>query len=109
MYRNEWTTQFWEVLNIYPAFCLYYQNIKEIMYYMVKDMHFSLHDILNNLAYYECLDLIDMYAEEVEKKNKQQEEEHAKMEADMSKMKQNMNFNNNNNFKPPAMPAMPKF
>lgn len=86
----------------------------DIIYYMVKDMHFTLHDILNNLAYYEILYLVDKYSEEVKEKNKQQEEERDRMDSEMHKMRMQMNSkqtmgNANQTPMPMQMPKMPKF
>lgn len=57
---------------------------------MVKEMHFGLHDMLNDLAYYEVRYLIDKFTEEVKEKNKQNEDEKSNMESEMRTMRANM-------------------
>ena len=106
------TTQFHEVFNVNSYFKVSYQNIIDILYYCVKEIGFTAHDILHELAFYEVLSLIDKWQEDVKEKNKQQEVENEKYEVMMSDMKRNqqmMSHNQKQNMpQMPKMPALPK-
>ena len=110
---NDILTHFPEVLNILPHFKIDYQNIIDILYYGVKEMGFTAHDLLEELPYFDVLFLIDKWQEDVKEKNKQQEKENERYENMMADAKHGQRMYQNN-FKQdmsklPSMPSLPKF
>lgn len=82
-----------------------------MLYYGVKEMHFSAHDILEELPYYEVIYLINKYNDEVKERNKQQEAEREQTQDMISDIKRNQRMaqasSNKNTFKTPDI-SMPK-
>ena len=109
-YGNSINTFFHEAFNPFRAFLVPWTNIMDILYYGVKDMHFSAHTLLEELPYYEVLYLINKYSDEVKEKNKQQEAEREQTQEMISDIKRNQRMaqsNPNNKFKTPDI-SMPK-
>lgn len=105
---NSLLTGFYEVLNPLPYFKIGYYDIIDILYILIKECHFSEAGLLDILAFYEVLSIVDKFKEEIEARNKQQEEDNKKMESQMADMRRTMNTNmNNNQMKMPSMPKMP--
>ena len=109
---NDINIFFHEILNPYRAFLMPWTNIMDILYYGVKEMHFSAHALLEELPYYEVIYLINKYNDEVKEKNKQQEAEREQTQEMISDIKRNQrmaqsNPNNRNTFKTPDI-SMPK-
>jgi hypothetical protein len=78
---NSLLTGFYEVLNPLPYFKIGYYDIIDILYILIKECHFSETGLLDILAFYEVLSIVDKFKEEVEARNKQQEEDNKKMES----------------------------
>lgn len=110
---NDILCLFPEYFNPLPAFKMWYSEIIQIIYYMVKEVRFSVHDIMEELFFYDVYYLFDMWQKEVEERNKQQKEENDKMDGQMAEMRRsmshNMNQNNTNSISMPQMSGLPKF
>ena len=102
---------FHEILNPLPTFKVWYSEILQIIYYMVKECHFTDIGLLHEFAFYEVCDLFDIYQKEIEKKNKQAKKDNEQMEVDMANMQSNMNRSMSNNpmsnISMPKMPNLP--
>ena len=72
---NSLLTGFYEVLNPLPYFKIGYYDIIDILYILIKECHFSETGLLDILAFYEVLSIVDKFKEEIEARNKQQEED----------------------------------
>lgn len=78
-------------------------------------MGFTANDLLHELAFYEVLDLLTKWQEDVKERNKQQEAENEKYEGMMSDMRRQHTLTqqsfkqNNSTYTAPKMPTMPKF
>jgi hypothetical protein len=111
-FGNDINVLFSEYLNILPYFQLWYSNIMDILYYGVKEMHFTAHDLLWDLNYYEVNYLITKYSDEVKEKNKQQEEEEKRTNEMIADIKRGQQMNQNNTSKNSmpnvSMPSIPK-
>lgn len=102
---------FHEILNPLPTFKVWYSEILQIIYYMVKECHFTDIGLLHEFAFYEVYDLFDIYQKEIEEKNKQAKKDNEQMEVDMANMQSNMNRSMSNNpmsnISMPKMPNLP--
>lgn len=102
-----------KVFNVLPGFKMWYSNIMDLLYVMVRRCKFSAYDILYTLAFYEVFTLYKKFEEEVEEENKRAQEDNERMEAQMADMKRSMNkqmnTSNTNSISMPKMPAMPNF
>ena len=78
-------------------------------YYLGKEAHFSISD-LDKCDWFFAHNLYEMFAEEVEKKNKQQEEENKRQEQEMANYQQMQDYQSKmmNNMGA-SMPQMPAF
>lgn len=115
IHNNSLLTSVSEIFNINPYFKVAYDNIIDILYYGVKEIGFTAQDLLHELAFYEILDIIAKWQEDVKEKNKQQEAENERYDSMMSDMRRQQTITqqtfkqNNNSYKAPSMPALPKF
>jgi hypothetical protein len=107
--HNSILTWFHEIFNPLNGFKMDYYNIIDILYILIKECHFSEIGLLDTLAFYEVLSILDKFTKEVEERNKQQEEDNKKMEMQMADMRRTMNTNMNNNNNQFKMPSMPSF
>lgn len=64
---------------------------------------------MNNMSFFEILNILDLYTENMKEQQKQQEKENKRMEKQMSSMQNKYNYNDiqkqmnsNNNFKQPS-------
>ena len=100
-----------EVLNPCGGFNYTWEQLVNIIYYLVKEGHFAMSDLERSDWYFVSL-LYDTLREEIEQEAKRREEENRKQEQEManyqqmqdyqSKMMDNMNYNQN-------MPSIPSF
>lgn len=111
---NDILLSFAQIYNPLPGFKLWYSEIINMIYVLVKNCNFSEYGILHLLPFYEVWSILEKYKEEIEEQNKRQEEENKKMEAQMADMRHSMNTNMNTNkiantMAQPKMPQLPSF
>ena len=110
--KNDILTHFPEVFNIMPYFKVAYSSIIDLLYYSVKEIGLTAHDVLDELAFYEILSLIEKWQEDVKERNKQQEKENERYENMMADAKRHQTLSQNsmkqNMPQMPQMPSMPK-
>jgi glutamyl-tRNA reductase len=87
-----------------------------IIYCLTKELNLSYSDF-NNMNFFEILNILEVYEENMKEQHKQQEKEESLMKKQMNQMQNNYKFNDlqkqysNNNYQPPSMPKfdIPKF
>lgn len=78
--------------DIHRLFKIPYDKLMNIIYVFSKEMNISYKD-LNDMPFFEILNIIEVYQENVKEQNKQHEMENKRMESQMSDIKNQYNYN----------------
>lgn len=95
--------------DIHRLFKVPYDELMHILYILSKEMNFSYND-MNQMQFFEILNILDVYKENMEEQKKQNDKENKKMEKQMSSMQNKYNYNdiqkqmnqNMSNYKTPS-------
>ena len=78
--------------DIHRLFKVPYDTLMHLYYSLSKEMNFSYNDI-NNMPFFEILDIIDVFKEEMKEQQEQNELQNKQMNSQMADMKRQYNYN----------------